>query len=155
MLICCPAVLANTNNLILWYLITILGCLVVFSLEDNIWRNCPACRAYALDNSYPLTITWLYSFWSITSLCACNDYLASYNPYLKACLIKIEDVLIGDSVFLDYGLYKLKLSAYNLRVFTLRSTIIVRLVKAGFDSRRTCDEVGWPVLTYYCSTTLS
>jgi hypothetical protein len=51
--------------------------------------------------------------------------MASYNPHLKACLIKIKDVLLSNAVFLNYSLYKLKLPTYNLRVFILCLTIIV------------------------------
>jgi hypothetical protein len=72
-LICCPAVLADANPPI-WWVVVILGLVVVLCFEDEEGWDRPPHSVDASDQSYPLTVTRLNAEWLQTSLRR-SDYL--------------------------------------------------------------------------------
>ena len=51
------------------------------------------------------------------SICMCNNYTATDNPYYKAYLVKVIEVIVLDAVLYVYISYYLELRVYLVRVF--------------------------------------
>jgi hypothetical protein len=76
-LICCLAVLRNSNNLIVRRAaLLILSREVVLALEDNEGWDCLTYRVDALDHRCLLSITLLYRLWPSSALRS-SDYCSS------------------------------------------------------------------------------
>jgi hypothetical protein len=86
---------------------------------------------------------------------ACKDHLALYNPYHKACLVKVVRVVICNAILgLGVG-NQLKPGRYNAWIFVQGSLTIVWIAPLKLNLWRTRLEVVYLVLADRLSTTLS
>ena len=86
---------------------------------------------------------------------ACKDHLALYNPYYKACLVKVVRVVISDTVLGLSAGDQLEPRRYNAYIFVQGSLTIIWTIPLKSDLWRTLLEVVYLVLANRLSTTLS
>ena len=62
------------------------------------WWQCKAVAAYVFDCSCLFAITRLKLFTLAILICICNYCTAVDNSYYKACLVKVVEVVVLDTV---------------------------------------------------------
>jgi hypothetical protein len=63
---------------------------------------------------------------------ASYDFHSPNYSYLKACFVKVIDIVLINTELSYYLTYKRELSAYNLRIFLEYSLPILRPIKCYF-----------------------
>ena len=107
--------------------------------DDEGWDRPPRCID-PLDYRSPLAIALLNALWLSSTLRACNDCSSRYHAYHEARLVKVEGVLVKDTVLSLCVLYKLKPALYNLRILAESSLVVVLTIKLDFKLRATFNE---------------
>ena len=97
--------------------------------EDNVRRDRIAVRPNALDSCNPFLIALLYSSRPSASIGGCNNCFCRDFTHCKPGLVKVVDIIIMDSVFHNYILYKGKPRAIRVRIFTEDSLIVDSSIK--------------------------
>jgi hypothetical protein len=140
-LICCPAVLRDSNNLVRRYtLLLVLGREVVLALEDNKGQERILCCTHALYNRRLLSIALLNYLQPSSTVATRNYYSSRYYAYYKARLVKVVGVFVENTVLGLHVLYKPKLASYNLRIFAQSSLIVVLSIELDFELWLTLNE---------------
>jgi hypothetical protein len=100
---------------------------------DNEWWGRISSRANSLDHCDLFAITWLNKLRPSTSFRASYDFHSPNHSHLKACFVKVVDVVLMNTE-LSYCLaHKREPSAHNLRIFLEYSLPILRPIECYFE----------------------
>ena len=149
-----PPIITNYKNLVQWELFLVPGGQVVCTSKDEEGWYCPASSVNPLDQSYPLTVTWLYSLWPASPLRPCYDQLRRDLAYHKARFVKVVDVLIYNTVPSPLLLYPLKPPANYNRILTESPLPVVRAIEMCCETVCTLNKVVRLVDSYRLASAL-
>ena len=102
---------------------------MVDALYDEERREVPPFSINIFDYYRLFLITRLYKFTSSTLIGTCNYHRGADNAYYKARLIKVIEVVIKNTIFGLYVLYKGKPFANELRIFVEGPLEVVYVIK--------------------------
>ena len=102
---------------------------MVDALYDKEWREILSFGINTFDCCRLFPIARLYEFTSSTSIGTRNYHRGIDNAYHKACLVKVIEVVIKDTVFGPYVSYEGKPLANELRIFIESLLKVVYTIK--------------------------
>ena len=125
-LICCLAVISNSDYLVRWKSAVLIPRReVVFACNNNKWWHCLALGIDALDYYNLFSIARLYSLpFSLSIRLSHNHTTGDYANH-KPSLIKVPYIAIQNTIFGFRIFNTLKPGCDNLRIFALSSLIVV------------------------------
>ena len=136
------AILIYCNTLVIQQvIIDILDSLVKLCFQNNQHWKHPALCIDSINNSYLFSIPQLYSLYIAPFLSPYNNFYNYNNPYLETNLIKVIEIVIKYPIFLNYILYKIKLTLYNNQVLILYLLIVIFPVIYSIKLREALDKV--------------
>jgi len=125
-LICCLAVISNSDYLVRWKSVVLIPrCEVVFACNNNKWWHCLALGIDALDYYNLFSIARLYLFCFCTPIWACYNHCSWDNTHHKPSLVKVVDICIVDTILRDCITYKLKPTTNNFWILALSPLVVV------------------------------
>jgi hypothetical protein len=71
----------------------------------------------------------------------CDNLTGSSNPHLKACFVKVVDIVLRNPILVDSIAYKPEPPLNNLRILALGSLVVVLARKTCFELWSVFDEV--------------